>query len=84
MLGFAVLYRGDAMVRMKQDRSRKSGHKHSLNAQDYQHKPDSRAAVKSNLRVMLCLLQSRPTREVFGDGAEDAIREIEKLLEVVK
>ena len=72
------------MVKMKQDRSRKSRHKHSLNAQDYQYKPDSRATVKSNLRVMLCLLQSRPTREVFGDGAEAAIREIEKLLEVVK
>ena len=72
------------MAKMKQDRSRASGHKHSLNAQDYGYKPDSRATVKSNLRVMLCLLQSRPTREVFGDGAEDAIREIEKLLEVVK
>lgn len=72
------------MVRMKQDRSRKSGHKQSLNAQDYGYKPDSRATVKSNLRVMLCLLQSRPTREVFGDEAKDAIREIEKLLEVVK
>ena len=72
------------MARMKQDRTRKSGHKQSLNAQDYGYKPDSRAAVKSNLRVMLCLLQSRPTREVFGDEAKDAIREIEKLLEVVK
>ena len=72
------------MVRMKQDRTRKSGHKQSLNAQDYGYKPDSRAAVKSNLRIMLCLLQSRPTREVFGDGSESAIREIEKLLEVVK
>ena len=72
------------MVRMKQDRSRKSGHKQSLNAQDYGYKPDSRATVKSNLRVMLCLLQSRPTRDVFGDGAASAIREIEKLLEVVK
>ncbi len=72
------------MVRMKQDRTRKSGHKHSLNAQDYQHEPDSRAAVKSNLSVMLCQLQSRPMSEVFGDGAEAAIREIEKLLEVVK
>ena len=84
MLGFAVLYRGDAMVRMKQDRSRKSGHKQSLNAQDYGYKPDSLAAVKSNLRVMLCQLQSRPMRDVFGGGAEAAIREIEKLLEVVK
>ncbi len=72
------------MAKMKQDRSRASGHKHSLNAQDYGYKPDSRATVKSNLRVMLCLLQSRPTRDVFGDGAEAAIREIEKLLEVVK
>ena len=72
------------MAKMKQDRSRASGHKHSLNAQDYGYKPDSRATVKSNLRVMLCLLQSRPTLEVFGDGAEAAIREIEKLLEVVK
>ncbi len=72
------------MAKMKQDRSRKSGHKHSLNAQDYGYKPDSRATVKSNLSVMLCLLQSRPTREVFGDGAAAAIREIEKLLEVVK
>ena len=72
------------MSKMKQDRSRASGHKHSLNAQDYGYKSDSRATVKSNLRVMLCLLQSRPTREVFGDGAEAAIREIEKLLEVVK
>jgi len=72
------------MDKMKQDRSRASGHKHSLNAQDYGYKPDSRATVKSNLRVMLCLLQSRPTREVFGDGAKAAIREIEKLLEVVK
>lgn len=72
------------MVEMKQDRTRKSGHKQSLNTQDYGYKPDSRATVKSNLRVMLCLLQSRPTREVFGDGAEAAIREIEKLLEVVK
>ena len=72
------------MSKMKQDRSRASGHKHSLNAQDYGYKPDSRATVKSNLRVMLCLLQSRPTRDVFGDGAEAAIREIEKLLEVVK
>ena len=72
------------MVKMKQDRTRKSGHKQSLNTQDYQYKPDSRAAVKSNLRVMLCLLQSRPTRDVFGDGAASAIREIEKLLEVVK
>ena len=72
------------MSKMKQDRSRASGHKHSLNAQDYGYKPDSRAAVKSNLRVMLCLLQSRPMRDVFGGGAEAAIREIEKLLEVVK
>jgi len=72
------------MVKMKQDRTRKSGHKQSLNTQDYGYKPDSRATVKSNLRVMLCLLQSRPTREVFGDGAKAAIREIEKLLEVVK
>lgn len=72
------------MAKMKQDRSRASGHKHSLNAQDYGYKPDSRATVKSNLRVMLCLLQSRPTRDVFGDGAASAIREIEKLLEVVK
>lgn len=72
------------MVKMKQDRSRKSGHRQSLNAQDYQHNPDSRAAVKSNLSVMLCLLQSRPMSEVFGDGTEAAIREIEKLLEVVK
>ena len=72
------------MVRMKQDRTRKSGHKQSLNAQDYQHKPDSRAAVKSNLSVILCMLQSRPMSDVFGGGAEAAIREIEKLLEVVK
>ena len=72
------------MVRMKQDRSRKSGHKQSLNTQDYGYTPDSRAAVKSNLSVMLCLLQSRPMRDVFGGGAEAAIREIEKLLEVVK
>jgi hypothetical protein len=72
------------MVKMKQNRSRKSGHKQSLNVQDYGIQTDSRATVKSNLSVMLCLLQSRPMRDVFGGGAEAAIREIEKLLEVVK
>lgn len=72
------------MVKLKQNRTRKSGHKQSLNTQDYGYQPDSRAAAKSNLSVMLCLLQSRPMRDVFGGGTEAAIREIEKLLEVVK
>ena len=72
------------MVKLKQNRTRKSGHKQSLNTQDYGYKPDSRAAVKSNLSVMLCLLQSRPMRDELCGGAEVAIREIEKLLEVVK
>ena len=72
------------MVKLKQNRTRRSGHKQSLNTQDYGYKPDSLAAVKSNLSIILCLLQSRPMRDVFGGGAEAAIREIEKLLEVVK
>jgi len=72
------------MVKIKQNRTRKSGHKQSLNTQDYGYQPDSRETVKSNLSVMLCLLQSRPMRDVFGGGTEAAIREIEKLLEVVK
>lgn len=54
-------------TRLKQARSRKSGHKHSLNAQDYTsgHWTPARIA-KSNLDTALAMLQSKPVKEVLG------------------
>ena len=53
-------------TRLKQDRSRKSGHLHSQNIQDMQHKPvDPVGLVTSNLRTFRNILSVNMIR--FGD-----------------
>ncbi len=70
-------------TRIKQDRSRKSGHKHSLNAQDYKsgHWSAQRVA-RANLDTVLMLLLSKPVRETLGyhPTLECAVREVQALM----
>lgn len=70
-------------TRIKQDRSRKSGHKHSLNAQDYTtgHWSPQRIA-RANLETALVILQSKPVVGVLGHHPtlECAVREVRALM----
>ncbi len=73
-------------TRIKQDRSRKSGHKHSLNAQDYAsgHWSTQRVA-RANLETAMIMLTSQPVVKTLKNHPtlECAVREVCALMSML-